>query len=315
MRSMIALFLCPFLFACSTDSSTKSVSTGSTATSEESSASVAQRSSASNVSTAALEEARARLEAAVPQWAEEKLTHVPAPSRSGPPFEHPTEVAQVLTSLPFEYVETRKNGREVFKNLQQAVTVKGDASRGYWGLLSGAPLSQAARGTFSLKEAEAATYDFFDRFNLPREEADAMVSSDMAGRASANEPAIVEARHVRIHRKINGARVFGSHLMVTYGLDGTPLGAEVCWPAFQLKESNGLRTRGQAVGDISQLVGTRMEAGRPVVSMTSEVAYEFDETERVFVPTLRVACHAARGVDRTELIRYSLIDGQVRVDF
>jgi hypothetical protein len=306
MRSAVALSVCASLLACAPEPSTHSRVESRT---------VVQRTSGVTVSEATRDDVLRSLEASVPEWDDAELTNTPEASRSGFPFERAIEMAQSLSPAYFEYLQTRAKGTQMFRNPERTATVLVDASRGYWKLMAPVPASDDVAASFSLKDAESAADELYDRFNLPREQEGAMISSDIAGRSSPEEPPTIEARYICIHRIANGLGVMDSHLWVSYDLDGTVLQAEVRWPAFQLKKADRLRSRTQAIEDVGEVIAARSEGGRRIASVSSDVVYEFNEQEKVFVPTLRVATRTPRGAGRPDLIRYSLVDGQIQVDF
>lgn len=265
-------------------------------------------STSSDVSGSSLALARSMVERSLPEWTPSAIVNTPSPSRAGPAFERPREMAQGLVSERLEYAESRMNGRDVYRDARGRVTVKADAGRGYWKMISPVPGAEARLGGFSLSDAEAAARQVFDAFALPPEEAGAVYARDIAVRFSEEE-VVIDSRHVRIEPKVNGLRVPDSQLMVTYGLDGTPFRVEVRWPPFRLKPVSSLKPRAQAAEAIAQAVAQAMDAGRKVDKVVSQLVYDFDEEEKTFEPVVKVGLVGPETATLRGPLEYSLVSG------
>jgi hypothetical protein len=262
------------------------------------------------VASPMVEAARTMLETAVPEWDKTALARAPIPSSSGPQLEKPLEVASSLSRESFEYVETRPNGRAVYKNASRDVTVKVDPGRGYWKLIAPPPPPGTGATVFSLQDAEQETLRLYGEFGLPVEQGGAVIVTDI-GRMTSDGARAVVARHVRIHREVNGLRVTGSRLMATYGLDGTPFRVEVRWPDFALKPADQLRDRDQVLSDLATFLGRLLERGQSMSEVLAELNYRFDENTREFEPVVSISPVRSEAQEEgpLETFEYSLIDG------
>lgn len=157
-----------------------------------------------SASAASQEQARKMLESSIPVWNWNVVLNNPNPSRKGPAFERPREIARLFSNDDFEYTETRKNGKDVFKNTSKSTIVKVSKAWGYWKMIGVKPNIEDDKETFSLEGAAEQTQSFFDRLELPREQIGGVVTTDVMVSYEPGTGSMAIARHVRIHRRING---------------------------------------------------------------------------------------------------------------
>lgn len=248
------------------------------------------------------------VEAALPSWDVAVLANGAAPSRRGAAFDRPIELAQAVKGAPLSFLPAETDDNNIlYRNADRTVTVRTDRYRGFWSMVASVPEIVGVT-SFSLAHAAAATQKLFESFELPPEQAGAVVQTNVGVRSGDGSHRVV-ARHVRIHRKVNGYRVMGSHVMATFGLDGTPFRVVLSWPDFKPAPVGKLRSREQAASDLTELVATRLVGGQYLTDLHAELSYQAHTSDRILVPTLRLSFVDPSRPHEPELIEYSLAAG------
>jgi hypothetical protein len=256
--------------------------------------------------------AHAVLSEKVPQWDAARLVQLPASAHAGPDLSQPRALASAFTREPTSFVERRANGRDVFKNAAGTTTVKVKADAGIWKLLT----ERRNRGPGDRPlDAAAALTDAnrkFQLLSLPADQRDFVVNTEMMTQTSEGTQEVY-ARHVRIHRTINGLRVRDSQFMVTYDLTGYAYRIESEWPAFRLAPGAQLRSRADALDEISNLLATRFTNGANLGEVHANLSYHPVE-DGTFEPVVSVAVFPADGVGSPDVVDFSLVRGPIQFE-
>jgi len=229
------------------------------------------------------------------QWAGAQLRNKPANS-TGFRMSDPLEVFQIATQKPrdfMSYVETRANGREVYRD-NNGNTVKRRTQNGYWKYISrtqktnwGMDLGSAM---LSDEQARSKLVDIFDKLGLQKDEMGQVFSTGIGVSTEEDiktQTGTVVGRYIEIQRQINGVLDFDSKVAATYELDGNLTSLEVRWPEFRLPEGCAIWDRDGFIAKVSSEMPelfADVNEGRGVASRT---VYVFDEDAGVHVPSLQ----------------------------
>lgn len=250
------------------------------------------------------------LEGRIPFW-DSYINSVPFDVKQDTFLSNPQDIVELVSQKQFDYQGLIENGSVVYadKESMYKSMYKYHPEKGFWKFVS-EPKSNidGVEGTFTKNQAEAHAEQIFHSLGLPESERGSVKNVNVGG-AGRKTSIRADARHVRIHRKINGIRVMDSHLMMTYEMDGTPFRMEVRWPIFALDESKQLISRTHAIGDLKEEILTRYGKAESISNILTRMYYWYNEDSRLFEPTVIVGIVYDDGYVSPSVIKYSLVRG------
>lgn len=218
-------------------------------------------------------------------WDEQELGLVPASALVTPDFARPEALALHFTPAPLHFLERRANGRDVFRDGTDDITVKVDASQGYWKIIRNDLAASPGR---ALEPAEVSAHveELIAAFGLPADQIGPVTDSPLVSQSPESGRTVI-GHTLYLPRMINGHRVLGSYVLATYTGDGEVSRAEVRWPAFNLEVVDGLATPDEAAGRLAEALAEPFAVPTATPRLESELAYELNEQGN-YEPVLRV---------------------------
>jgi len=255
------------------------------------------------------------LDSQIPNW-DNNILSIP-PNVSQESFfksKDPTSLAAGMSKNSMKFSRETLSGKTVLTtdDKQEAIMVREET--GFWKYITPPPTIKKTSVHFSDEEALKKTRALFSSFKMPDRETVGYVATGVGEAALGPDRVLskpkVSARHVRLFREVNGIRVFGSRLMVTYALDGTPFRVEASWPPFKLtQKASKPIARGNAINDLSQTLAEMYSTIDDVKEIKTQMVYLYDEDDLTFDPTILVQIRPTNPENGVATIEYSLTSG------
>ncbi len=205
------------------------------------------------------------------EWSNSHLGAVPASAGVTPNFASPLDIANQFSPARFHFKERRGNGRDVYRDDADNITVKVDAKAAYWKLIRNDPGDMLGRA-LTKEEVQLHAQSLIEDLGIPSDQVGDVIDSPLEAKSTSGERSIL-GHTIVIHREVNGLRVLGSFAQVTIDGAGEVMRAEVRWPAFALAEGNPYQSPEEVTRRFADALDVPFSApeGRP--RLEGEVAY------------------------------------------